>query len=117
MAPIGLVGPSHWLTSCLLAFPLLGCGPDRPRQTVARTQFPNAALARPDTRDATFPDDGEWRIPAKSYAATRFSGLDQITVRNVAQLQPAFTFSTGVLRGHEAVPIVANNGSAGEGAG
>src|SRR5690606_38981020 len=44
--------------------------------------------------------------PAKNYASTRYSGLDEITVDNVAQLQLAWTFSTGVLRGHEAAPLV-----------
>ena len=34
-------------------------------------------------------EDGEWRIPAKDYASTRFSGLDEINVGNMAQLQPA----------------------------
>ena len=54
------------------------------------------------------PEDGEWRMPAKDYASTRFSGLDEITTANVSRLQLAWTFSTGVLRGHEAAPIVAN---------
>lgn len=48
-------------------------------------------------------------MPAKNYASTRYSGLDQITTENVANLKIAWTFSTGVLRGHEAAPIVANN--------
>lgn len=63
--------------------------------------------ARPDT--ARFPTpfpDGEWGMPAKDYSSTRFSSLDQITVSNVAQLRQAWTFSTGVLRGHEAAPLV-----------
>lgn len=52
-------------------------------------------------------DDGEWRMPAKNYASTRFSELDQINAGNVRDLAVAFTFSTGVVRGHEAAPIVA----------
>ena len=51
---------------------------------------------------------GEWTIPAKDYASTRFSELDQITAGNVRGLRLAWTFSTGVLRGHEAAPIVAD---------
>jgi lanthanide-dependent methanol dehydrogenase len=54
-------------------------------------------------------DDGQWVMPAKNYASTRFSGLTQITPENVSRLQPAWTFSTGVLRGHEAAPIIVNN--------
>ena len=52
-------------------------------------------------------DDGEWHFPAGDYASTRFSKLAQITDQNVGQLRLSFTFSTGVLRGHEAAPIVA----------
>jgi len=52
------------------------------------------------------PEDGQWVRPAKDYASTRFSGLDQITTANVASLKLAWTFSTGVLRGQEAAPLV-----------
>jgi PQQ-dependent dehydrogenase (methanol/ethanol family) len=45
-------------------------------------------------------------MPAKNYAATRYSELDQINAGNVKDLQVAFTFSTGVDRGQEAAPIV-----------
>ncbi|MEK0085202.1 methanol/ethanol family PQQ-dependent dehydrogenase [Benzoatithermus flavus] len=51
-------------------------------------------------------DDGEWRMPAKNYASTRFSALDEINADNVRDLSVAFTFSTGVERGHEAAPLV-----------
>nr|USU31689.1 methanol/ethanol family PQQ-dependent dehydrogenase [Methylobacterium sp. OTU13CASTA1] len=39
-------------------------------------------------------------------ANTRYSPLDGITAENVARLQVAWTFSTGVLRGHEGAPLV-----------
>ena len=51
-------------------------------------------------------DDGRWTMPAKNYAATRYTELDQINAGNAKDLQVAFTFSTGVDRGHEAAPIV-----------
>jgi glucose dehydrogenase len=54
-------------------------------------------------------EDGQWTMPAKNYASTRFSGLDQINAGNAGSLKLAWSFSTGVLRGHEAAPIVANN--------
>jgi Cytochrome c oxidase caa3 assembly factor (Caa3_CtaG) len=54
-------------------------------------------------------DDNQWIMPAKNYASTRYSGLDQINTENVKQLQPAWTFSTGVLRGQEAAPLVINH--------
>ena len=52
------------------------------------------------------PEDGQWLMPAKNYASTRFSGLDQINADNVKSLKVAWTFSTGVNRGHEAAPLV-----------
>jgi len=51
-------------------------------------------------------DDGQWAMPAKNYASTRYSELAEITTENVKSLKVAFTFSTGVNRGQEAVPIV-----------
>jgi len=39
-------------------------------------------------------------------ANTRFSPLTQIDAGNVSRLKVAWTFSTGVLRGHEGAPIV-----------
>jgi len=55
-----------------------------------------------------FPDDGgDWIRPARDLTSTRFSSLDQITVDSVAELGVKATFSTGVVRGHEAAPIVA----------
>jgi lanthanide-dependent methanol dehydrogenase len=51
-------------------------------------------------------EDGQWTMPAKNYASTRYSGLDQINTENVKNLKVAWTFSTGVNRGQEAAPIV-----------
>ena len=45
-------------------------------------------------------------MPARDYANTRFSPLAEITRANVSKLQLAFSFSTGVEKGHEAAPIV-----------
>lgn len=55
------------------------------------------------------PDDGQWVMAAKNYASTRFSTLGQINTSNVKDLKLAWTFSTGVTRGHEAAPLVVNN--------
>jgi PQQ-dependent dehydrogenase (methanol/ethanol family) len=54
-------------------------------------------------------NDGQWIRPAGDYASTRYSHLNQITAQNVARLALAFTFSTGIPRGHEAAPLVVNN--------
>ena len=51
-------------------------------------------------------DDGNWTMPGKDYASSRFSGLSQVTPANVGHLQVAFTFSTGTTEGFEAPPLV-----------
>ncbi len=45
-------------------------------------------------------------LPTVDYANTRYSTLDQITPETVGRLKVAWTFSTGVLRGHEGAPLV-----------
>src|SRR5712672_3906407 len=51
----------------------------------------------------------EWVMPAGDYANQRYSKLNQITAANVGKLQVAWTFSTGVLRGHEGGPLIVGN--------
>ena len=51
----------------------------------------------------------DWVMPAGDYANTRYSKLNQINASNVGKLQVAWTFSTGVLRGHEGGPLVIGN--------
>src|SRR2546423_125715 len=55
------------------------------------------------------PDDGQWIRPAKDFASTRYSSLDQINRSNVKTLKMAWSFSTGTLRGLEAAPLIVNN--------
>jgi PQQ-dependent dehydrogenase (methanol/ethanol family) len=45
-------------------------------------------------------------MPARNHASTRFSDQDQINAGNASSLRLAWTFSTGVLKGHEAAPLV-----------
>jgi PQQ-dependent dehydrogenase (methanol/ethanol family) len=54
-------------------------------------------------------ESGEWRMPAKNYASTRFSDLNEITSNNATNLKVAWTFSTGINRGQEAAPLVVSN--------
>ena len=51
-------------------------------------------------------EDGQWTMPSKDYAATRYSSLAEITAQNARSLHPVWTFSTGVLGGHEGQPLV-----------
>ena len=52
---------------------------------------------------------GEWTMTGRTYDLQRFSPLDQIKPANVGTLVPAWTFSTGALRGHEGNPLVIGN--------
>src|SRR2546425_12298380 len=52
---------------------------------------------------------GDWPMPARDYAATRYSDLREITGANAGRLRPVWTFSTGVLGGHEGQPLVVDN--------
>jgi PQQ-dependent dehydrogenase (methanol/ethanol family) len=83
------------LFGCALAFV---CSPG----TVFAEDRPE--LAKPPTAAAPA-DDAQWTVPAKNYANTRYSELDEINTSNVGSLKAAFTFSTGVNRGQEAAPI------------
>ncbi len=47
-----------------------------------------------------------WVMPNGNYSSNRYSTLSQINRDNVRNLQVAWTFSTGVLRGHEGGPLV-----------
>jgi PQQ-dependent dehydrogenase (methanol/ethanol family) len=51
-------------------------------------------------------DPNQWVSPTGDYANRRYSELNQINKDNVGKLQVAWTFSTGVLRGHEGNPLV-----------
>ena len=65
----------------------------------------SAALANDEViRMSQNPKD--WVMPTGNYANHRYSQLKQINGQNVGKLQVAWTFSTGVLRGHEGGPLV-----------
>ena len=93
-----------------------GCAspPDRPGSRSRRLASALAALgclaawpAGPVLAQAAA--DGEWTMPAKDYASTRYSKLAQITPANATRLRAVWTFSTGVLAGHEGQPLVVKN--------
>jgi len=48
-------------------------------------------------------------MPGADYGATRFSALSQINAQNARRLRPLWSFSTGVLGGHEGQPLVVND--------
>jgi PQQ-dependent dehydrogenase (methanol/ethanol family) len=51
-------------------------------------------------------DDTQWAHPRKDFANTGYSRLNQINQSNVKSLKLAWTFATGVNRGHEGAPLV-----------
>lgn len=79
--------------------------PIRPasKPPVAAQVLPTAGLTKLQE------DDGQWLMPAKDYASRRFSGLSEINTKNVARLQQAWSFSTGLTAGHEAAPLIAGD--------
>src|SRR4051812_14157300 len=73
---------------------------------VALSYHPAAAQQIAPALAVASAEDGQWLVPGKNYASTRYSGLDEINTANVKNLQVAFTFSTGVNRGQESAPLV-----------
>ena len=67
--------------------------------------FATPAFAR-DELQTLQKDANQWVMPLGNYSSTRYSELSQIDAANVKDLRVAWTFSTGVLRGHEGGPLV-----------
>ncbi|MCB1814527.1 MAG: PQQ-binding-like beta-propeller repeat protein, partial [Candidatus Competibacteraceae bacterium] len=67
--------------------------------------LPSLVSANSEVQQLTA-DPNNWAIWGGNYAGQRYSELDQINAENVGDLQVAWTFSTGVLRGHEGGPLV-----------
>ncbi|MBA8881430.1 PQQ-dependent dehydrogenase (methanol/ethanol family) [Phyllobacterium myrsinacearum] len=59
-----------------------------------------------DDLQALISNSKDWAIQTGDYANTRYSKLNKINKDNVKNLQVAWTFSTGVLRGHEGGPLI-----------
>lgn len=50
--------------------------------------------------------DQNYVMPGKDYTADNYSKMDQINKDNVKNLRVAWSFSTGLLNGHEGTPLV-----------
>ncbi|MEM7238136.1 MAG: methanol/ethanol family PQQ-dependent dehydrogenase [Pseudomonadota bacterium] len=72
---------------------------------LASTFVSGAALANDSVISLTS-NPNDWVLQTGDYENTRYSKLSQINRENVGDLQVAWTFSTGVLRGHEGSPLV-----------
>jgi PQQ-dependent dehydrogenase (methanol/ethanol family) len=82
-----------------------GCS-SKPRAARAQASTPTPLSQSPAR--AEIEAGADWTMAPHDYANTRFSPLADITAANVSQLREAWSFSTGVLGGHEAAPLVVN---------
>jgi lanthanide-dependent methanol dehydrogenase len=96
-----------FLSVAVLALALCGCN-SKSHQSSAQ-QPPQGQYSGQAYTGKMAPDDGQWVRPAKDYASTRYSTLDQINTSNIKNLKVAWTFNTGTDRGQEAAPLVVNN--------
>jgi PQQ-dependent dehydrogenase (methanol/ethanol family) len=84
----------------------------KPSEKTPESREPNAqsrvvqgaTIAAPRTGPAN-----EWPMPGADYSNSRYSELAEITPANAKNLRASWTFSTGVLRGHEGQPLVVGN--------
>src|SRR6266705_757184 len=72
---------------------------------VGHAHLPGLALAEQPGIKLT-QDSKNWAMQAGNMQNQRYSALKQINKTNVKNLRVAWTFSTGVLRGHEGGPLV-----------
>ena len=82
----------------------VACGGNSTPPRPAPSETPTASSQIAGTNPAP-EETGDWIRPAKDFASTRFSSLNQITADTVKQLGVKATFSTGLNKGHEAAPI------------
>lgn len=71
--------------------------------SISTSAWANAEL------DALMKDDNQWATQRKDYANQGYSRLSQIKKSNVKQMKLAWSFATGVNRGHEGAPLVIGN--------
>src|SRR5260370_30025198 len=68
-----------------------------------------ASLMMVVAASAVAQSNGEWTMTGRTPDLQRFSPLAQINKTNVTRLKAAWSFSTGVLNGHEGNPLVMGN--------
>ncbi|HEY0267758.1 MAG TPA: PQQ-dependent dehydrogenase, methanol/ethanol family, partial [Methyloradius sp.] len=62
-----------------------------------------------DKLQSLMQDDQQWASPRKDYSNQGYSQLNQINRQNIKHLHMAWSFATGVTRGHEGSPLVIGN--------
>jgi alcohol dehydrogenase (cytochrome c) len=108
-SPIDMRGWMRVVSLCIAGC-CAACAPEKERAAMTRVpaEAQPPAAGAPRATATLEPEDGQWTRPAKSYSSLRYSQLTEITRENVGQLKQAWSYSTGVLRGHEEPPIVVN---------
>ncbi len=74
--------------------------------SVVLTAIYSSSASAADALLAMQQDSKQWVMPAGDYANTRYSELEDINKDNISDLKLAWSFSTGVLRGHEGNSLV-----------
>src|SRR3954468_12305978 len=74
--------------------------------TGCKSATPSAAADAPAAASTASDADKQWTMPNKNPSSTRYSTVSEINTENVKTLKVAWSFSTGVLRGHEGEPLV-----------
>ncbi|HEX2779518.1 MAG TPA: PQQ-binding-like beta-propeller repeat protein, partial [Gemmatimonadaceae bacterium] len=94
------------------ALAVVGClkesSDDRPTKAAVSPAASSASGLPVIPASMTEGNEEQWVMPQKDYANSRYSTLSEINTQNAKNLKIAFTFSTGILRGHEAAPLVVN---------
>jgi alcohol dehydrogenase (cytochrome c) len=96
-----------WILTCILGIvPLLILGLS-PAGAAAQGAIKSYS---PVTEERLLhPEPDNWLMYRRTYNSWGYSPLDQINTLNVKKLMPVWSFSTGVVEGHQSPPIV-NNG-------
>lgn len=66
----------------------------------------HAGTSQADELQKLQDDPANWVMPAGNYNNQRYSSLHQINKKNIKKLNMAWSFSTGVLRGHEGNSLI-----------
>lgn len=75
--------------------------------TAATAVVPLAGPAHANERLSEMAQDpSNWVMTGRNYSAQNYSEMTEINKENVSQLRASWSFSTGVLHGHEGTPLV-----------
>src|SRR5437660_823077 len=97
-----------FIASAALVSSMIGCAGSKSHAATAQNA-PQGPYTPQPYGGKMAPDDYQWLRPAKDYASTRYSTLDQINTDTVKNLKVAWTFNTATDRGQEAAPLIVNN--------